>query len=784
MKQLLRFLGNYCLNRKRPLTCKTIILSLLIASTIPVAQGQDERNHKVHGGLITTDAQSQCGMLGVHRVNDNYYLEIPDSLLDRDILVVNRLASGWAGEHPYDPFLNTLGYAGDLANEMVFRFQQVFPGRICVQPALYGERVSNHDGHLRQPPHADLLPTIASFTVHSRNPADDASLINATAFLQEDNTISTFSKTLREKFRIGGYQPQYSGLLGISVEKQRLAIRSRRAYTGSRGEGVTVELHATWFLLPATPMKARQADYRVGYMTTDATGYTDQTREPEKIRLVNRWRMNPSPADREAYFSGQLVEPENPIVFYIDPAFPEEWMPYIISGVNDWQAAFEQAGFRNAISAERAPADDPDWIVGDARYSVICYKPSRVTNARGDIVADPRSGEIIHAQVSWHHGMIAMVRRWALVQGAATLSGARGPQPDTAILGRMIRSIVCHEVGHTLGLLHNFGASATVPVERLRDKEWLAVHPLSPSVMDYVRLNYVAQPEDGIAMEHQFPRVGAYDKWAVEWAYRCQPETGDPERDRQLLDQWTASRQAEPMLWYGAEDRQDSDPRCQAEDLGDDPLAAGAYGIQNLQYLLDSLPLWVPNSYDAGLRYKDIIRQYAAYLNRATDLVGVSDGRTDHALAFLNRHFFNPPLWLLDNGVARHANIDPLESLARTKQELVERLVRKTAGSAASLLQDRLQAYVFTRPERAGAITAYRRSLQRAYVEQLVRFALPEKDGKPQLPDEAQAGALAALQKLVPFIRDARRRTNDPASRIHMESLLRFLTQYQITERN
>src|SRR5690606_11060897 len=275
-------------------------------------------------------------------------------------------------------------------------------------------------------------------------------------------------------------------------------------------------------MLPENKMQARYFDPRVGYFTV---GYTDFDLDPQgvkRISLIKRWRLEPKPQDVEKYKRGELVEPAKPIVFYIDPATPKKWVPYLIAGINDWQVAFEKAGFKNAIVGKEAPKD-PNWSIDDARHSAIVYKPSDIPNASGPHVHDPRTGEILETHINWYHNIMLLLRNWYFIQASAIEPAARKTKFDDKLMGELIRFVSSHEVGHTLGLRHNFGSSATVPVEKLRDKKWVEANGHTPSIMDYARFNYVAQPEDNISRAGLFPRIGDYDDWAIEWGYKLFP---------------------------------------------------------------------------------------------------------------------------------------------------------------------------------------------------------------------------------------------------------------------
>ena len=692
-------------------------------------------------------------------------MEIPDSLLGRDILTINRLSKGWAGDKPFDPFLNFIGYSGDLANESLFRFDREAGGTLVIVPLDYSDRVQATDGTLALPPGADVLPILHSFPVLCRNPADDGSLVDATDFLYGDNTIMTFSASLRRKFKVGSMQPQYSVLSGVEVTESNLITSSIKSYAYN-SETVRLGMRAVWFLLPVTPYEIRQPDHRVGYYTQSATDYSNAYAPQRNLQMVKRWRMEPRPEDRAAYFRGEPVEPAKPLVIYIDPAMPEAWVPYMIQGINDWQPAFEQAGFKNAIHSERVPPGMESRIVGDARYPMVSYKPSRVRNATAELVTDPRSGEILNAHIAWHHGHLENIIRWGATMGAVQRPELRGYRTDTAFIGAMIRKIVAHEVGHVLGLVHNFGASSTVPVENLRDPEWLAANPISPSIMDYIRINYVAQPEDSVPLSGLIPRIGPYDRWAIEWGYRYRPSSGDAETDRERLNGWTAETGDSGARWFGAEERKSSDPRCQAEDLGDDPILAATYGISNLRRMVDSLTGWYPTPAQAIGVYREVIGQYGNYLDLLTARIGgtyhpirtaggerhnvpVSTEDQHKALQFLREWFLTPPQWLLKNEATERLGYDPTADIRKLQEKLMEKLVAKAVAADSRAYVDRLVDWIFQSPEnQPEADEGYRTSLRWLFAMQLQKIGFPENQKAGEAPTPQQLLARDVIRKI------------------------------------
>src|SRR4030095_12061384 len=362
----------------------------------------------------------------------------------------------------------------------------------------------------------------------------------------------------------------------------------------------TFELNSSIVLLPKNPMRPRYYDDRVAYFTTEFTDFDADPQGVKDISIITRWRLEPKDEDMEKFRRGELVEPKKPIIYYIDPTTPEKWVPYLIQGVNDWQKAFEKAGFKNAIMAKRAPtkAEDSTWSLEDARNSAMVYKPSDIPNATGPHVHDPRSGEIIESHINWYHNVMRLLRNWYMIQASPSDSRSHKMVFDDELMGQLIRFVSSHEVGHTLGLPHNFGSSSGVPVENLRNKAWVEANGHTPSIMDYARFNYVAQPEDNIGPAGIYPRIGEYDKWAIEWGYRLIPEAATPEAEIPILDKWIEAKANDKRYYYGRQGQPD-DPRDQSEAIGDNAMKASAYGIKNLQRIVPNLIDWTKTPNDA-----------------------------------------------------------------------------------------------------------------------------------------------------------------------------------------
>ena len=651
------------------------------------------------------------GFFKVHNVEGKYYFEIADSLLGRDILIVNRIVKA-----PVDKQKRKAGYPGDHISDEVIRFEIGPDNKLFVRQISYLEHSADTLGLYQAVLNSNVQPIVATFplkTIRKENGTKNY-VIEMTDFIRKDNEMFSFSSKMKDNIGVTSMIAEASYIDTLKAFSQNIEVRTVRtfqrkspmgsaiekmmaAYYSSTGP-MTYELNSSLLLLPKEPMKPRLFDSRVGYF---AVGYKDFDENPHGVKYkanITRWRLEPKDEDKEKYLRGELVEPKNPIVIYIDPATPKKWVPYLIQGVNDWQAAFEKAGFKNAIIGKEAPTDDPTWSLEDARHSAIVYKPSDIPNASGPHVHDPRSGEILETHINWYHNVMSLRYNWYIVQAGAIDPGARKPQFDDELMGELIRFVSSHEVGHTLGLRHNFGSSATVPVEKLRDKAWVEANGHTPSIMDYARFNYVAQPEDSISRIGIFPRIGMYDKWAIEWGYRWLPEFETAEAEIPHMNKWIIKKQKEDKRYtFGTESDRD-DPRNQNEDLGDDAMLASTYGIKNLKRVMPEIMNWTyePNEgYEkASALYSNVVGQFYLYMGHVATNVGgiystpISVEQTDvkaieyvpkdiqkKAMAFLNKELFTTPAWLMDNKLTEKTKINTFNQIFRIQSNILKQLV-------------------------------------------------------------------------------------------------------------
>ena len=744
---------------------------------------------KPYDKVITSKVLTRKGLFTVHSIDDSYYLEIPDSLLNREILLVSRIAKS-----PVDGLSAGPGayYAGDQIDERVIEFEKGPSNKVFMRGISYQVRSadSSENGMYRSVRNSSVQPILAAFPVKAYNEKEPATVIDITEIMNSDNGIFALSTADKTHFKVGGLQRDRSYIQSIKTFSQNVEVKTVKTYasaTDASGSALTFELNNSLVLLPKVPMKPRYADDRVGYF---GTGYVDFDAESQGVKrtsMITRWRLEPKPADMEKYKRGELVEPQKPIVIYVDPATPKKWVPYLILGVNDWNAAFEKAGFKNAIIGKEAPKDDSTWSLDDATHSAIVYKPSDIPNAMGPHVHDPRTGEILETHIHWYHNVMSLVHNWYMIQAGAVDAKARKMEFDDELMGQLIRFVSSHEVGHTLGLMHNFGSSSTVPVDSLRNKKWVEAHGHTPSIMDYARFNYVAQPEDNISHAGIFPRIGDYDKWAIEWGYKLFPDIKDTKEEKTFLNRWVIdSLSANHRLWYGPQMIWTAlDPRSQNEDLGDDAVKAGTYGIKNLKRIIVQLPEWTktPNEGYSNLAtmYTTLLGQLGQYTKHVTTIVGgvymtvktveekgdpympVPKARQKQAVAFLNEQVFQTPQWLFNKEIAakyvsvssevNKFGIGVLAGLIYRAGNLQGNIRMFDASNNYSIPEffNDVKKGVWSELATGTTIETYRRDLQTAYITcfiEMIKVPADKSIGSAQAEQIALARVhLAALQK-------------------------------------
>lgn len=568
-------------------------------------------------GLFNTYYNGKTGKL---------YFEIPEAAFSRTYMLANRVSS----------ISLTKDYvAGQMATApLMLRFSKNGKN-VFLHKMQYGNVVDEKDA-IAPAFHSNFTdPVLSGFKIEAST--DSSVLIDVTAFFGgNEKSISPIKKEnpLAKMFGLaeglkGTFEPEASAIAEVKTFPKNIEIKSMLSYTiTSVNEPYTVHLNRSLFVLPDKPMTPRLADNRVGFFHTNKDLYTSSEQKIVDFAYLHRWRLEPKDEDRERYFRGELVEPRQPIVLYVDSAFPPQWRSTIMQGVTDWNTAFETAGFKNAIRAEMYPRNNPQFDPDDMRYSCIRYAASPIANAMGPSYVDPRTGEILAANVIWYHNVLSLVREWRFVQTGAVDPRVRTFNLPENVLLESLRYVAAHEVGHTIGLMHNMGASYSYPLDSLRSPAFTQKYGTTPSIMDYARNNFVAQPGDfekGVRLVP--PVLGVYDIFAINWGYRLIPGNHTPKTEKATLDRWIDEAKQNPMLEFGAQQFFATvDPTAQTEDLGNDHLRAGDLAINNLQYIMRNFESWVysngSNYDDIAALYKAIVKQYARHIAHVMPYIG------------------------------------------------------------------------------------------------------------------------------------------------------------------
>jgi hypothetical protein len=835
--------------------------------------------------VITKDAKSKTGVFTVHEVKEKYYYEIPKTELNKEFLFTTQIARttmgvGYGGQFVSERVVHWERHANKI-NLREVNYEVVADPKTPISLAV---KAANNDAIIMSFPIAafgkepgkdkdkdkekdsaeaqkdeekDEQP--ADKPAKDDSPGKDAAKAGAKDSAKKPArpeakeyketgrepsivievtrlfTSDVFELSARQRLNASSMDASRSYIERISPYPQNVEVESTHTYTraatpagaartenpltagGMRPGSATVVLHHSMVKLPEHPMTPRLFDERVGYFTVRQLDYgRDEQRAPKRI-YITRWRLEKKDP------SAALSEPVKPIVYYIDAATPSKWVPYMKAGVESWRKAFEAAGFKDAIIAKPAPTpeEDPNFSPEDVRYSVIRWLPSTIENAVGPHVSDPRTGEILNADIQFYHNVMNLQRDWYFLQvGPLDPRAQKLPLPDD-LMGRLIEFVCAHEVGHTLGFQHNMKASSLYPQEKVRDKEWVKKMGHTPSIMDYSRFNYVAQPEDGIDVADLVPSVGPYDVWATRWGYAPISDAKTPDDEKPMLDEWAREQDKTPWFRFSTPSAAGSDPGELTEAVGDaDALKSTALGVKNLQrvahIMLTAASTQKGDPYeDLSELYGRMLGQWTLEMNHVAALVGglesqqknigqqgviftpVANARQAAAVAFLNEDAFATPKWAIDKEILRR--IEPLGAISRVgnAQRSVLANLLNSARFARLIEQDALDGATAYKPAdflaavRHGVwreiespqapIDAYRRQLQRNYLD-LVNAKLngPAMTLPAGLPAGFPVAMFASSGDEKPFYRAELRalntsiaaalaRTTDRTTRVHLE---------------
>ena len=734
---------------KTSITLMALLVSFSTFSQKKDDSKKDAKKEKTYSDIITDKAVTDNGLFDVHKIDDKYYYEINDSLLGRDMLMVTRIVK----------MATELPLSRHKMSEQVLKWEK-FDNNILLKQASYSKFANDSLPISIAVSNSNFEPIIASFKISVKNKDKNSYVIDVTSLYKNDVKMFGFPQSTRKTYKISSLDSKLSFIESIRSFPLNIETKHIKTYksSDSRNGQISMVLNNSMVLLPKEPMRRRYFDERVGWFTSSQTDYGIDNQEAETVRYLDRWRLEVKDEDIEKFKSGELVEPKKPIVYYLDPATPKKWRKYLKDGIEDWNVAFEAAGFKNAVIVKYPPTkeEDPDWSPEDVRYSTVRYLASPSLNANGPHVSDPRSGEIIESDINWYHNVMKLLRNWYFVQTAAVNPDARGVEFKNEVMGELIRFVSSHEFGHTIGLPHNMGSSSAYPVDSLRSATFTKKYGTAPSIMDYARFNYVAQPGDeGVALmpsDWDTPNVGVYDIYAVKWGYKPILDVTH-EEEKSILQSWITEKADDLKYRFGSAG---IDPSSQTEDLGDNAVKASEYGIANLKRIMPNLIKWTTEdgeTYDElEYMYNQVLGQFRRYMGHVANNIGgvyqyyktadqngavythVSKEHQKACVNFLNNHLFNTPYWMIEKDILNKIEFAGMTNRIRTVQSSylnnildfgkMARMIENEAlnGNNAYTLENFMNDVkngIWSELRNGKKIDVYRRNLQRTYIQRL-----------------------------------------------------------------